>query len=376
LRTYLSAYRLVFRELENGAKRDYCDWDLEKRIDSEGIGVLLPEVQKMRELARLLSLRCRMHMIEGKLDEALHDVQFGFAMARHVGDGPTLIQALVGMALFNIFAQRLEQIIELPAAPNMYWSLTALPRPLFDMRRPLEGEMRTLEGTLPMLRDLDKGPLTVEQGQKMLDQWASGLTDIAGHAEWFPSRFALAGLVALQHPNARKSLVAMGKTEADVNAMPAAQVVLLESILRFKGMRDEMFIWCTVPYPEARQGLAKANEKIRRIRSEGIGDIFLGGLMMILPAVDKVHFSTARTERRIAQMRTVEALRLHAAETGRFPAKLSDITIVPIPDDPLTSKPFEYERTSNGKALLYGPPPKGETAHVGNAFKYELTLQK
>lgn len=376
LRSYLSIYRLVFRELENGARRDHCDWDLEKRIDSEGIGVLLPEVQRTRELARLLSLRCRMHMAEGKLDEALRDVQIGFALARHVGDGPTLIQSLVGMAIVNIFAQRLEQIIELPKSPNLYWSLTALPRPMFDMRKPLEGEMRSLEGTLPMLRDLDKGPLTVEQAQKMLDQWNGSMAEFMGGGERFPSRFMLAGVVAMQHPSARKSLQAMGKSEAEIAAMPAAQVVLLESVLKFKGMRDEMFIWCNVPYPEARQGLAKAHEKIRRIRADGVGDVFLAGLMSILPAVDEVHFATARNERRIAQIRTVEALRLHAAETGGFPDKLADITIVPLPIDPLTNKPIEYERTADGKALLNGPPPKDEAAHLGNAFKYELTLQK
>jgi hypothetical protein len=376
LRKYLSAFRLVFRELENGARRDRCDWDLEKRIDSEGIGVILPEVQKTRELARLLSLRCRMHIVEEKLDEALRDVQIGLALARHVADGPTLIQSLVGMAIFNIFAQRLEQISELPKAPNLYWSLTALPRPMFDLRRALEGEMRTLEGTMPMLRDLDKRPLSIEQAQKMLDQWIHSMREIAGHAEWIPSRFALAGLVALHHPNARKALLAMGKSEAEVNAMPAAQVVLLDSLTKFKGMRDEMFIWFSVPYPEARQGLAKANDKVRRMRSEAMGDVFLGALMMLLPAVDKVHFASARTERRIAQMRTVEALRLHAAETGRFPDKLADITVVPVPVDPVMGKPFEYERTSDGKAVLYGPPPKDEAAHAGNTFKFELTLQK
>ncbi len=60
--------------------------------------MLLPEIQKMRELARMLKLRCRLHIAEGKLDEALHDVQIGFTMGRHVGEGPTLIQSLVGMA--------------------------------------------------------------------------------------------------------------------------------------------------------------------------------------------------------------------------------------------------------------------------------------
>lgn len=376
LRDYLATYRLIFREMETGAKRDHCDWDLEKRLDADGIGVLLPEVQKMRELARLLSLRCRLHTVEGKLDDALRDVQIGFAMARHVGNGPTLIQSLVGMAFFHIFAKRLEEIIATDKSPNLYWSLTALPRPYFDLRRPMEGEMRILEGTLPMLRDLDKGPLSPEQASKLLDSWASGMRQLWDQTEWMPQRFTLAGLVALHHPNARKALLAMGRSEPEVNAMPAAQIVLLESLLKFKSIRDEMFVWFNVPYPEARIGLTRSDEKIRRMRAEGAGDVFQGGLMMLLPAVQKVHFSSFRTERRTAQLRVIEALRMHAAEKGQFPEKLSEITTVPIPEDPITGRPFEYERSSDGKALLSGAPPKGESAHLGNAFKLELTLQK
>jgi len=244
------------------------------------------------------------------------------------------------------------------------------------MRRALEGEMRSLEGTLPMLRDLDKGPISPEQAQKLLDHWALSLGQITGGNEWAPSRFALAGLVALHHPNARKSLMGLGKSEAEVSTMPAAQVVLLDSLIRFKGMRDEMFIWFNVPYPEARHGLKKAEEKFRRLRSEGTADIFQGGMLMMLPAVEKVHFAAIRTERRIATLRTIEALRLHASETGGFPERLVDINLVPVPDDPLTSRPFEYHLSKEGKATLSGPPPKGEQAHLSNAFIYELTLQK
>jgi hypothetical protein len=111
LREYLQSYRNVLREVEMGAKRDKCDWDLERRADADGIGLLIPEIQKMRELARLLSLRCGLHIAEGKIAEAIQDVRTGFAMSRHIGDGPTLIQALVGFAIYAIFAGRLEQII-------------------------------------------------------------------------------------------------------------------------------------------------------------------------------------------------------------------------------------------------------------------------
>ena len=82
-----------------------------------------------------------------------------------------------------------------------------------------------------------------------------------------------------------------------------------------------------------------------------------------------------RLDQRIALLRHVEALRLYAAEhEGTLPAKLSDIA-VPLPDDPVTGKPFRYEATGN-TAHLRGSPPTGlENVPVFN-IHYEVTLQK
>lgn len=379
LRNYLQPARNLLREVENGSKRDRCDWELERRIDAEGIGVLLPEVQKMRELARPLSLRCRLHMAEGKAEDALLDVRTGFAMARHTGDGPTLIQALVGVALFHIFAHRLEEVLELPTCPNLYWALTALPRPFHDMRRPVEGEVRMLEGTLPVLRDLEKGPMTPEQARAALEHWAIDFYKLSGADEpaAVKNRLAMAAVVAMQHPNARRSLQAMGKTAAELDAMPAAQVVLLDAALRFKSLRDEMFVWFHLPYREAHAGMEKVGARIERASREREESIFGAQLLMMLPAVEKVHFAAARTERRIAVLRTIEALRMHAAANqGRFPEKLADVTVVPVPADPVTGRPFEYELTEGGKALLTAPTPPGQEPNQSNTFKYELRLRK
>jgi len=302
----------------------------------------------------------------------------GLAMARHVGEQPTLIQSLVGMAVFQTFAGCLEQLIEMPNSPNMYWALTALPHPFLDMHKPLEGEVRAIDATLPILREIEK-PMTTEQAQRALDGWAANVNQFIGdsNSSILKNRLLQATMVSLRHANARQALLKMGKTEAELNAMPAAQIVLLESTLQFKSTRDELFVWFHLPYPEARQGLAQTNERIRKIKAEGPGEMSLIWLLLLLPALEKFHAAAARTERKICCLRAIEALRMHAAENdGKFPAKLSDILRVPVPDDPVAGKPFAYELTKDGKARLSGPAPKGEQPHVGNSINYELTLTK
>jgi hypothetical protein len=63
----------------------------------------------------------------------------------------------------------------------------------------------------------------------------------------------------------------------------------------------------------------------------------------LLPPVLPLRREQARLEQRIALLRVIEAIRMHAAEHhGQLPATLADIA-VPLPDDPFTGKPFGYE---------------------------------
>ena len=93
----LEASRGSLHEVELGARRQSCDWGLEQR--EEGVYLLVEEMQQMRALIRLVSLRARLAVIDRRMDDAMHWIQTGFAMARHTSDGPLLIQSLIGAAM-------------------------------------------------------------------------------------------------------------------------------------------------------------------------------------------------------------------------------------------------------------------------------------
>jgi hypothetical protein len=93
------------------------------------------------------------------------------------------------------------------------------------------------------------------------------------------------------------------------------------------------------------------------------------------PIYAKVGMAIVIRERHFDLLQTIEAIRLYAAETGQWPDKLTDIKLVPIPNDPATGKPFEFTRKGN-KIELYAPPPiAGERPDRGNAIRYDLTLR-
>ena len=95
----------------------------------------------------------------------------------------------------------------------------------------------------------------------------------------------------------------------------------------------------------------------------------------VVPSMTPPRRAQGRLEQRIALLRHVEALRLYAAENGgTLPAKLSDVS-VPLPDDPITGKPFSYE-LHGGTAHLRGSPPAGEKTNPAFRLHFEVTLQE
>jgi hypothetical protein len=378
VRNFLKPYGGVFKEMEAAARCERCEWGVEERIAAEGIGFLLPDAQKMRELSFLLCLRCRLNAADGNIEAALNDVQTSFALARHASVGGTLIHFLIGVTIATQGVSSLELAMQTPDCPNLFWSLSALPRPLVDIRKAMDGELRSLEGIVPIPKDVDKGPMSPEAALVALDRFWDALVKFSEQQPPFglaESRLGLAMYITLQHPRARKSLLAAGKKEAEVDAMPPAQVVMLDALIRFRNARDEAFVWFNQPYAEAVQGFRQfaKDEKITR---EGPFDYLKLLIPLLMPAIDRMYGVQLRIERRIASLRTVEAVRLHAAKNdGKLPARLSDITIVPAPVDPLTLRPFPYAVEGN-RFTITVPPPEGDKPEQHNNWKYVITIAK
>jgi hypothetical protein len=379
-RKLLNIYQEVFRLADQAARSEFCDWGLAERIRKMGVNVTLGDVQDMRALAKLLALRARLDIVEGRTDRAVRDLQTGFAAARHVGAEPPLITSLVGLALTAITARELEHLLAQERAPGLYWALADLPRPFLDIRKGMEGERMFLYGTFPGLleavNDPDAPPLTPEQIKPGVKLLAEGFN----LGKDYPTRAAASLLIRAKHKAAKASLVAAGYDRARVERMPHMEVALLHAMQQFDRLFDEALKWQSFPYTEARKGMEEAARVARAARAKVLSaasDVpALPLATFFLPAVQKVFAARARIDRRLAALRCVEAIRLYtAAHGGKLPATLADVKEVPVPADPYLGKPFAY-RVRDGVATLEGPPPAGEKANAGNALKYELTVEK
>ena len=358
------------KQLDKAARKETCDWEMTSRVKEEGIMMLVPEVQGFRELAALIALRTRLLMADGKLDQAVDSLQTGFSLARDVGQSPSLINYLVGAAIGQIMIRQLEDLLQQPNCPNFYWALGYLPNPLVDFRKAFEGERMSLFTTIPELRTIESEPLTPEREEKLMDQLC-GLARLSGEQNGREECRIILTVLALKiYPEAKKALIEGGRKAEEVEAMPVLQVVSIHSMRQFLEHQDDVFKWLSLPIPEAKAGLEQSEKRLRAAvaRKDTLP------LFSLIPGMAKVYDAHCRLARRLAALRCLEAIRMHAKENkGKPPAKLEDITLVPAPMDPVTGKSFEYF-VKDQMIVLKAPPPAQESANQSNSFTYEMTI--
>lgn len=372
VRQLLDDYRQTLRLADEAALRDHCEWDLPPLTVEDLPDLPVVEPQPCRLLASLLVLRTRLELAEGHPNRALHSLQVGLALARDIGGGPTVVHGLVGIALAHIVLDDVEELLEQPDAPNLYWALTTLPQPLVDLRPAVGSELATVYRSYPELRRLDEGRLGGAQAQAILEGILTYLTEPVPNPSGPPGRrkLDLKELTAANRQEARPYLTAHGWKAEEVNALPDVQAVALYLLERYRQDRAEVLRWDALPVWQGQEGLLRMDRRLREDAAHHRGDV-LGQILLSWAA--KVHQARGRLEEFVAALRCVEAIRLYtAAHDGKFPPSLSDITEVPLPVNPFTGKGFDGGyRVSGDTAVFDMPPPPGMPGNLGR--RYELT---
>jgi hypothetical protein len=377
--------RHLLHEVELGGRCKDCDWQIEDR--PEGIGLVLPEVQGFRNVATVLAVRARYEIAQGKWDEAARTLQIGYAAGRHMGKGPTLIHVLIGGAIARLMGEQVEAWIQQPGAPNLYWALTDLPRPYLDPELAVEQTSRMIDRMIPWVKRLDGPPMSAaEVGVAAADMRKASEAFAKDFGLVQPSELEKIGqafFLVQGYGEAKRGLLARDKyTTEQVEAMPEFQVISLYAYLEYRDSLDETLKWVNAPNGLRHPGFKKSAEKYQ-VALARLDRMFFGGALVKLLGVGdsigasyrKIYEAVGRTDRRFAALECVEALRLYAAQNGKWPAALADVADVPVPTDPITGKPFEY-RVQEDKAVLAAPSITPGKSDGPDAVSYEVFLRK
>jgi hypothetical protein len=378
VRKALEPYKEILELTDKAARRQYCDWDLLQRIRERGFETLLPEVQDLRSLASLLSVAARLQMADGDFVGALRTLQTGLSLARQTGEQPTVINELVGWAIAAIMLRQIDDFVQQPGAPNLYWALTDLRRPLIDPHKGFDGLRMMMHAAFPgiaeAMSDPNAAPLTEEQVRTCV-RLLVGQEAFADIVKRLRRDLEISQIAAGHYEENKKALIEAGRPKDKVEAMPHIEVALLVELNRYESLLDQQLRWQNEPYYQIADKLdqqAKVLQAPATRRSMLPEEAFT----FTATSVGKVFKANARAQRKLDMLRCVEAIRAYAAaHDGKLPTALTDVKEVPIPLDVVTGKPFAY--TVNGaQATLEAPAVNKDVKPDFQAVVYEITVAR
>jgi hypothetical protein len=363
VRARIDHHDLVFREVGLGARRKNCEWGLDDRAD----GPLLLETDLtdgMRDLERLLALKARLDLAEGRSSDAIEAIGSGLALARGVSRGPDILCVVYGIGFARILADRLDEVVQAAGDADLAAVLDGLPDPFFDGQPALATMSRLLERRFPWLRELEKGAATPERIQAIRDDLARYLKSQFGDPAGGPDRERpdqWEWLIAAGASKFRPELQAKGIPAERVRAMPDYQVVILNGWLDFRRAWETVVRCPKMPYWKHRTALEAADKAA--VEAFLKLDFFLtrGLFIRIDPFSGTANMVRDQTlfDRRIAALRCVAAIRRYAADHHGMPPASLDLLVPVTPIvDPLTGQPLEYEVTEERVTLKLAVPPK------------------
>jgi hypothetical protein len=363
--------------LEKAALAQRCDWSkVTEDLRTKGIGATLEFLQHFRRMVPLLAARARLEILQDRPEDAIHSLSLGFRLCQRCGECPTLIGHLVAVAIATIIVEQLDLAIAHPKCPNLYWAMTAVPRPLFGLRAAMEGERSGAYGTFPALFKFvlnPNGPLPTEEEMKQFARAGETTFSQLGVKFGQVERVALGVLIQAKHEAAIKFLADAGFPVEKMRQWPPLLVAIVHGLVEYEERLGEMQLAMDMPYWQAIVRLDELEKELKdRSTTKELKAPAIHLSRLLLPAVGKVMMAGARIERRFAALRTVEALRLHASRTGSWPKTLAEIS-VPVPDDPASGKPFEYT-VEGDMVTLHGPRVSGKESPLFELY-YRLRLK-
>ncbi|HEV3146048.1 MAG TPA: hypothetical protein VGZ47_19330 [Gemmataceae bacterium] len=352
------------------ARLDTLDWQLTERIHKEGLDFQAGELPALRALASALQARLRTLVAYKKFPEAIDGAKTMFKLARDLGEYPAPEANLFGISIVHLALDTFEEMLQQTGCPNLYWALTDLPSPLVELRKGLQGHATLVANEFKPLRS--DVVMTDAELENIVSRM-SGINGLAREQAGLPPKNWRAGLEARlkDKERVREAHIHFLDDRGDrdlyqvviLNAkIPALQIILLDEKRCYNAQLGErmklvsLALWqsdaCSAP----------------KAQDDGL-------FADLLPNVLALRRAQARLEQRLALLRSIEALRLSAADhAGKLPEELAALP-VPLPNDPITGKPFVYE-LKDSVAHLRGSPPRGEEKNPEFNLRYEVTIKK
>lgn len=309
----------VLTEMERATDCTETSFDLNIR-DEDLVGrisLLLPEVQKSRQLARLLVVRGHLEARSGDWDRFSRTVTTLFRLSEMAGhDNAYLVGRLVSFAIVSVTLDLVESVAQLEDCPNFFWALSCVPETLFDLRSALAWERQN-----PLIifgiDSLPDHPIGADAAAARLHKTIETLRyagTITGSGDDLDigSAQMFGGLYVAGAANGCREILKRDPRWAErAEELSDAEAVLRANRMECRRLVDEFFSWSLLPTEIRDPYLDKAEDALD---APIAGSPVLPAkwtVQMLLPALTAVF----RAEHRMRN-RFVEAINLQAIRSG------------------------------------------------------------
>jgi len=367
---------LIENFVSPGSERLDCDWGHGIITELRGPDIYafrLPEIQAMRAISRSLMLAARVAVADRDYPQALNLLRMNYRLGENVAKSPFIVSGLVGLAICGMGNAEVVEVIASPDSPNLYWALAELPRPIVALRQSIRHELSFNVAIFPFMDSPETMQHSPQQWALLLAEGLRSLGTLDGgrpQLSELQSQAAITGLSLVAYPAAKQRLIDSGMDAATIEEMPVGQVIAIDAAREFRRIADQMEKWLYVPIVQARNAAIDFDSVIDGSPLDG--GFAKAAAQVMLPALQSVRNAELRVLWQLNALQTIEAIRMHAAKTGAFPAALDEIAVVPLPQNPLTGKPYQY-RLDGETAILELPSSDGIS---GSAWRFEIKLAK
>ncbi len=297
--------------VREGANKKDCRFPVFGKAGMSISSILLPHLQYMRNLGRLLVIRGKHLEHQKKYREALHTYLVAAKMGYHLSKGPILISGLVGIAVDSIATKHIESCIlrnrlETDTLTYLLQRSNVIGRAGENFQVAMSGErMFGLSAVDDVLERPGEFYAAVDPADEPLSKLKEVLHIVPGRC---------LGLRAIMKSDFRRYWNAFDKW----NALPDHIALRPENRLA-----DDEIIQELPPWSLAR---------------------------MLLPALSHARRSFVRAKATKAVLTAEVALELYRNEKGGYPRGLAQLKGIldEIPKDPFINEPLKYKATENG----------------------------
>jgi hypothetical protein len=272
-----------------------------------GAATRFPHVLRMREGARMLSLRADLYAAEGRVDEALSDCAIIVRMAEHAQSEPEVISQLTSYALDGTWVRALEHAL-------------AAARPSAEACQRLLNQLSRMDQVIPSVRAV--------QGERvLLGEW---IFDYIRHKGKDPT---LAEMIGKSYLWLRIPVRTIGRPLLNLD-----QLAYLRST---KAWTDLM----RLPWPEAQQREQSLQRELHDLPTYRA--VFS---KMLVPILSRFVLSRDRVAAQIGAAQVALAVKAYQGEHGAYPTSLAELQSLgwKLPLDSFDRQPYHYRREGQG----------------------------